>query len=74
MPGDDLLQRGLDRLVGGDVGLAEPRGQVPTSTRLGTWRVISPGSATYDGHQGQAELGDQPEVGGVRVADDLAAS
>ena len=24
-------------------------GQVPTSTDSGTWRVISPGSATYDG-------------------------
>ena len=37
------------------------------------WRVISPGSATYDAVEGQPELLDQPEVAGVGVADHLAA-
>ena len=46
---DDLLKRRLDGLVGGDVGLGEPRG--PGADVDGTREPGGdpPGSATYDG-------------------------
>ena len=70
---DDLLQGGLDGLVGGDVGVGEPRRPGADVDRLGHL----PGDLTRLGdvrrYEGQPELGHEPEVGGVRVAHHLSA-
>ena len=71
-PGDELLHRRLDLLVGGDVGVGVPRRPRTHVDGLGDLTGDLARLGDVGRHQCQPELGHQPEVGGVRVADHLA--